>query len=171
MSRFQQLSAAFLKSREDLAEYKEDCRKFAGELLDRLLEYLEVLPSHFQLITVDPGGVYQPVIPMSKAMLLVEENYWYFGVALALGYSSEVYKNELTVMHLFVKKEQEQYLARLGMEGKPYPINRTDPHSWETFFQSVYEETLQGFQEEMEDFVRNRQEGTKKIGFMPRLEG
>lgn len=165
MSKFQELSKVFIASREAFSCYKEDCRTLAAELYKQFIAYLEVDPSNVQLVSINENGAYEATVPMSNALVLTEGGYWYFGIGLSFGASVELYQNELTVFHIMLKKETNgNFTLRLGIDGQKFAIDTTQSECFKDFFDYIYQETLQDFQDETV-FANSEGGEHKRIGF------
>jgi hypothetical protein len=165
MSKYQELCSAFMQAYGQFTNYREECHDFAAGLFNYLAHWLEVPPSNIQLISIGPNGGYAPASSLPDAMMPTEDGSWYFGIGVALSQDYLRTSEEMVVFHLFIRKENGGFTARLGPEGRKFALDADNLETFGPFCEFAFQTTLTGMAAQWKSLSLPPREEQRPIGF------
>jgi hypothetical protein len=167
MSKFEELCEAFTKARNLFKEYEDECKVFARELWDKLIEYYEIPLSNISLHNVDAYGTPDKITGFDDLVLaLREDGFFEFGVGFTLFETPKTfpYPHFTIVLPLNISIDRNGvYKARYGEAGKEFILDRTKDDAYQIFL----DEMFKLIKSEYEDGLSNMrlQNTFRTIGF------
>lgn len=139
MSRYDELTQLYRKTRFTFQQYEDDCAAFARELVNGLLEYME-WPRNQEITflaideEVDPSNKFYA---LSSAMQLDRQSFWHFGLEVKMEESGGAYPLSL-VLSFFIKKTDSDFIVKLGPKGRELKIPESKRGQLEPFYEAVF---------------------------------
>ena len=146
MSKYEELTRTYRKSRQAFRNYEETCRNFARHLVFGMVEYFE-WPQDREITYIPIGEDLDPnnkFYALASAMRMDTESFWHFGVELNLSEASGAYPISL-VLSFFIKKVGPNFIVKLGPNGRELKIPEDKQDELEPFFEAVFRQIQEFF--------------------------
>jgi hypothetical protein len=139
MSRYDDICAAYRKSRQTLADYEHLCADFARDLVFGMIEYFE-WPRNEEITYIPLGEDIDPsdkFYALTSAMRMDEQSFWHFGVEMKVHEGSGTHPVGL-VLSFFIKKVGPNFIVKLGPKGKEIKIPEDKRGELGPFYEAIY---------------------------------
>jgi hypothetical protein len=142
MSKYEELCNAFTSARQLFNQYETDCKSFAKEIWDNIMNYYSIPISAISLHNVDAYGTPDKIAGFDDLiMALREDGFFEFGIGLTLFELPKVFPYPhftiLLPIDLSIDKEGT-HKVRYGEEGKIFIIKNSRVEDYQLFFDEVY---------------------------------
>lgn len=153
-TKYDEICLTYRRSRRTFLEYKEECQEFARDLIDGMIEYFEW--PHHQEITfialdeeIDPTNRFYAI---SAAMQMDAEDFWYFGLELAVAEPGGSYPLPF-IMSFFIKKIGPVFIVKLGPISKEIKIHEDRRRELAPFYDAVFVQIMTFFTQKYQDAI------------------
>ena len=140
MSKYEEICAAYSKSRRLFSNYEKVCQDFARNLVFGMIEYFE-WPRDQEVTYLSLGEEIDPTdrfYALAGAMRMDDQSFWHFGVELEV-HEARTGANPVSfVMSFFVKKVGPYFVVKLGPKGKEIKIHEEQEQSLEPLYDAVF---------------------------------
>lgn len=160
MSKFEEVSQVYQKSRQTFLDYESACRNFGRSLIDGLIDYFE-WPHSQEITYIQLGEEINPndrFYALAGAMQMDDESFWHFGVELTAEEPGGA--NPLPfLMSFFIKKIGPHFIVKLGQQGKEIRIHEDKQGKQDElapFYDMVFHQIMQFFAREYQNAVTHQ---------------
>ncbi len=157
MSKFEEVSQIYQKSRHQFLDYESTCRDFARSLIDGIINYFE-WPSTQEITYIPLGEEINPndrFYALAGAMRMDDEAFWHFGVELTAEEPGGAHPLPF-LMSFFIKKVGAHFVVKLGQKGKEIRIHEEKQGKQDElapFYEAVFQHILQFFVRDYQNAV------------------
>ena len=167
MTRYDELTQIYRKTRHTFQQYEDECSTFARELVNGLLKYIE-WPRNQEITYIAVGQEIDSTnkfYALASAMQMDSESFWHFGVELRIQEANGAYPLSL-VLSFFIKKADDFFIVKLGPQGRELKIPESKRGQLEPFYEEVYKQIKEFF---TKSYVQAITGNEKEFGFISLL--
>lgn len=167
MSKFEEICQAYSDARHTFNKYEETCREFARELVFGMVDYLE-WPQDQEITYIPLGEAFDPsnrFYALAGAMRMDDESFWHFGVELSVHDQGRSYTRSF-VLSFFIKKVGENFIVKLGKNGRELRIPEGARGQLEPFYEAVFVQIKNFF---AKDYLKALTGPEREFGFITLL--
>jgi hypothetical protein len=146
MSKFEEISLAYRKSRRAFLDYERECQSFARDLVFGMVEYFE-WPSDQEINYIPLGEELDPnnkFYALAGAMRMDAESFWHFGVELTVHEPGGSYPIPF-ILSFFIKKAGSNFVVKLGPKGRQIKIPADKDTPLDPFYDAVSMQLVEFF--------------------------
>lgn len=153
-SKYDELCHTYKNSRKIFLAYQDDCQMFARDVVDGMIEYFE-WPTSQEITYIPLGEEIDPsnrFYAISAAMQMDDDSFWHFGLELTLEEPSGAYPIPF-LMSFFIKKIGNNFVVKLGPNGKEFRIPEERREELEPFYDIVFKHITHFFTHKYQDAI------------------
>jgi hypothetical protein len=162
---YEQLQAAYEKSRQSFTEYERDCREFIEKFRTQLAEYLGCESNKIRILQFPEEREKRPFlnkeeveVSLGRQMVLYKDASYGFVLRIVLNPPQTMPEQGVDLL-FEVRKKDKEYVIKHG--GKQTTIPENKPERLNEFVEYMAQETKQFLEGEFENFFH----GKKELGF------
>ena len=163
---YEQLQAAYEKSRQSFREYERDCRGFINKFRVQLAEYLGCESNKIWSLEFAEEKEKRPFldkeeveVSLGRRMVLYKDAFYGFVLRIVLSPPETIPEQEVGLLFR-VRKTGAEYVVKYG--SKQTTIPEDEPEDLKEFVEYMTQEIKQFLESEFENFIR----GKRELGFL-----
>lgn len=164
MSKFKELCDAYTLSRKKYFDYWDACAIFATNLVNGVVDYFECPREQISFIPLKETPKPNTTYTLRGAMHLDEDTFWHLGVGLTLYTAPNIFPHERTILPFLIKKVDDNFIVKLGPEGKEFRDSTDKSDRFKEFFDFIFIKIKERYEKGLQKFLEQN-ETTRKIGF------
>lgn len=165
VTKFHQLCAAYDTAQNNFEEYKKDCHIFSIEIVRELKAYYNIPESQFSLFKISEQKGFE-LVPdaLIHAISLEQDLFWHFGVGLTVCKAPETLPEELILIHLmFRKNDEHKYFIKYANSEEEFEIIKGDSSSYQSFFDFLFNLIITSYNQQLQHFIGEKT--TRTLGY------
>lgn len=165
MSKFSDICTAYSTSRTTYFEYRDRSFSFAGELIRRYVQYLEIPAERFRFVPLNEEPKPNTTYTLAGAIHLDDDTYWHLGLQIMIFTSSNAYPQQPVLIRFMFKAAEGGYHIRISENDDGHVIHAGNETEFTTFFDFLQLQIRQNFLTGLQCFLE-QSAPLRTIGFI-----
>jgi len=163
MSKFNEICESFKISRKQYFDYRDECWKFANQLINGFREYAKIPNEQFTFVPLDKEINSDSLYSLMAVMVLQDDTYWHFGFQITLYEAPNIYPYQPILFKITLKKSNGKFIVKVGPNFEKAISLDSEAEKIE-LYEYLCNSAVNCFKGSLEKFLENKAI-TKRIGF------
>lgn len=165
MNGFEEMCAAYARSRVTYFGYREKCFNYMGSLVSEFIRHCGIPEEQIRFVPDNEEPKENTLYSLPGAMHLDEDTFWHVGLRITLYEKPNVFPHQPVLLVICVKEMDGKLLVKVGAKAEAKEVDLTDKNQRETLFRQMIGTVINFFEGSLQEFLE-KEAPLKTIGFI-----